>query len=99
MSRHLRTRVGGAIILAALAAAPALYAQDYLRTPQGSMMGQGMMGSLMSGMMDMMGMSGDMGGMAERCSGMMQALDDGHAHRPNDQWRSPQPQQPGQPRG
>jgi hypothetical protein len=31
---------------------------------------------------------------------MMQAMDHGHAQRPNEQWRSPEPErQPGQPRG
>jgi hypothetical protein len=91
-----------------LAAAPALYAQDYLRMPHGSMTGQGMMGEggmmdmmagRMSDMMNMMGMSGDMGGMMEHCNEMMHATDDGHAQRPNDQWRSPHPEQPAQPRG
>jgi hypothetical protein len=53
---------------------------------------------MMSGMMNMMGMSGDMGGTMEHCGQMMQAMDDGHADRPNDQWRSPQPEQPAGPR-
>jgi hypothetical protein len=46
----------------------------------------------------MMGMSGDMGGMMEHCGQMMQAMNGDHAQRPNDQWRSPQPEQPAQPR-
>jgi hypothetical protein len=100
MSKHLRTLAVGAAIVAGLAAAPALSAQDYLRMAQGSMMGQrmmeqggvmGMMGGMMSGMM---GMSGDMGGMMEQCSTMMQGRG---GQRPNDQWRSPQPEQRGQP--
>jgi hypothetical protein len=57
------------------------------------------MGGMMSDMMNMMGMSGDMGGMMEHCNQMMQAMDGGHAQRPNDQWRTPQPEQRGQPRG
>jgi len=111
MSKHLRTLAIGATIAAGLAAAPALYAQDYLRMPQGSMMGEGMMGeggmmgmmgSMMSGMMNMMGMPGgmgdmgNMGGMMEHCNAMMQGTD---GQRPNDQWRAPQPEQPGQPQG
>jgi hypothetical protein len=95
MSKHLRTLAVGAAIAAGLAAAPALYAQDDLSNSHGSMMGEGMMGS----MMNMMGMSGDMGGMMEHCNEMMHATDDGHAQRPNDQWRSPHPEQPAQPRG
>jgi hypothetical protein len=101
MSKQLRTLVVGAAIVTGLAAAPALYAQDHLGVPHGSMMGRGgIMGGMMSDMMNMMGMSGDMGGMMEHCSQMMQAMEGGHAQRPNDQWRSPEPeQQPGQPRG
>ena len=54
MSKHLKTLAVGAAIAAGLAAAPALYAQDHLRMPHGSMMGQGehrweMMGGMMSG--------------------------------------------------
>jgi hypothetical protein len=99
MSKHVRTLAAGAAIVAGLAAAPAPYAQDSLATPHGSMMGQGimgeggmtgMMGSMMSGTMHMMGMSDDMGGMMEQCSTMMQAPD---GQRPNDQWRTPQPEQ------
>jgi hypothetical protein len=103
MSKHLKNLAIGATIAAGLAAAPALYAQDYLSLSHGSMMDRdtmgeggmmGMMGGMMSGMMDMMGMSGDMGGMIEQCSTMMQGRG---GQRPNDQWRSPQPEQPGQP--
>jgi hypothetical protein len=108
MSKHQRTLSVGAAIVAGLAAAPALYAQDYLRMPLGSMMSEGMIGEggmmgMMGGMMSgMMGMSADMddlGGMMEHCNQMMQAMDDGRAQRPNEQWRSPEPEQPGQPRG
>jgi hypothetical protein len=108
MSKHLRALVVGGAIVVILAVAPALYAQSYLSMSHGSMMSEGRMGSMMSegrmgsmmsGMMNMMGMSGDMGGMMEHCGQMMQAMDDGHADRPNNQWRSPQPEQPAQPRG
>ena len=109
MSKHLRTLAIGTAIVAGLAAAPALYAQDYLIMSHGSMMDRGMvgqggtmggmMGSMMSGMMGMSGGMGDMGGMMEHCNAMMQAMDGDHADRPNDQWRSPQPEQPGRPQG
>jgi hypothetical protein len=84
MNKHLKTLAAGAAIAAGLAAAPALYAQDYLSMPSGSMMGQdmmgqggmmGKMGSVMSDMMNMMGMSGDMGGMTGHCNAMMQGTD------------------------
>ena len=96
MSKHLRALVVGGAIVVILAVAPALYAQSYLSMSHGSMMSEGRMGSMMSGMM---GMSGDMGGMMEHCGQMTQAMDDGHADRPNDQWRSSQPEQSAQPRG
>jgi hypothetical protein len=106
MRKHLKTLAVGAAIVAGLAAAPAPHAQDYLSMPDGSMMGQGMMGqdmmgmmgSMMSGMMNMMGMSGDMdemGGMMEQCSTMMQGMD---GQRPNEQWQDRQPERP-QPEG
>jgi hypothetical protein len=95
MSKHLRILAVGAAIAVGLAAAPALYGQDYLSLSQESGMMDGMMGSMMPGMTDMMGMSGDMGGMMKQCSTMMQGRG---GQRPNDQWRSPPPEQPGQPR-
>jgi hypothetical protein len=57
---------------------------------------RGMMGGVTSDMMNMMGMSDDMAGMMDRCSTMMQGTD---GQRPNDQWRTPQPEQPGQRQG
>ena len=84
MSKYLRTLAVGAAIAAGLTAAPVLYAQDYLSMRHGSMMGEDMMGH---------------GGMMEHCNEMMQAMDGGHAQRPNDQWRTPQPEQPAQPQG
>jgi membrane protease subunit (stomatin/prohibitin family) len=103
MKTHLKTLALGATIVGALAAAPALYAQSYLSMSHGSMMGEGMMGDsgimgMMGGMMNMMGMSGDMGDMMEQCGQMMQAMDDGNTRRPNDQWRSPDLEEPAQPR-
>jgi len=100
MNKHLKNLVAGAAIAAGLAAAPELYAQDELAMPHDPMMDQGgmlgMMGSVMSDMMNMMGMSGDMGGMMDHCNAMMQGTD---GQRPNDQWRSPQPEPPGQRQG
>lgn len=111
MSKHPRTLATGAIVVAGLAAAPALYAQDDLRMPHASMMGQGgMMGeggmmdgmvdSMMSGLMTMIGMSGDLDGMMEHCNAMMQGMDGGHLDRPNEQWRRGEraPQEDLQPR-
>jgi hypothetical protein len=111
MSKHLRTLAAGAAIAMGLAAAPALYAEDDLAMRHDSMMGQGMMsrgmmgqgmmgqGGTMSGMMNMMGMSDDKDDMMDHCNQMMQAMGGDHADRPNDQWRSPEPEQPGRPRG
>jgi hypothetical protein len=91
MSKHLRNLAVGTAIAVGLAAAPTVYAQDYLRTPHDSMMGRGMMGEG--------GMMGMMGGMMERCKEMMQAMGDGRTDRPNDQWRPSELEQPAQPRG
>jgi hypothetical protein len=112
MSKHLRTVAVGAAVVAGLAVAPALDAQDYLSMSHGPMIGKrmmdqggmmgGMMSSVMSRMRNMMGMSGgmgDMAGMMEHCSEMMQGMDGGHGDRPNDQWRSPQSEQRDQPQG
>jgi hypothetical protein len=98
MSKHLKTVAAGVAIAAGLAAAPALYARDNLAMRHDSMMGQGgtrgMMGSVMSDMMIMMGMSGGMG-MREHCN----AMQGSEGPRPNDQWRTPQPGQRGQRQG
>jgi hypothetical protein len=90
MNKHLKTLVAGAAIAGGLAAAPP-YAQ---MTGQGGM--TGMMGSMMSGTMPMMGMSGDVGGRTEHCNAMMQGTD---GQRPNNQWRTPQPERRGQGQG
>ena len=99
MNKHLKTLAAGVAIAAGLAAAPALYARDNLAMRHDSMMGQGgmrgMMGGVMSDMMNMMGRSGDMG-MREHCNAMMQGSE---GQRPNDQWRTPQPGQRGQRQG
>ena len=49
MNKHLKTLVAGAAIAAGLAAAPALYAEDYLSMPHGSMIDQGGMRGMMGG--------------------------------------------------
>jgi hypothetical protein len=40
VNKHLKTLAAGVAIAAGLAAAPALYAEDYLSMPHGSMMDQ-----------------------------------------------------------
>jgi len=81
MRTHLRTLLVALTLAAGVAAAPTIYAHD--DGAGGSTMGRGMMGER--------GMMGMMGGMMEHCNEMMQAMDDGHAHRPNEQWRDRQP--------
>jgi hypothetical protein len=91
MSKHLKNLAIGATIAAGLAAAPVLYAQDYLSPSQGSMMGRGMMGQG--------GMMGQMSSMMESCNQMMHAMK-GNEHggqRPNEQWQERSPQQQDQP--
>lgn len=97
MNKHLQTLAASAVIAAGLAAATALYAQDYQSMPHGSTMDQdvmrgtrGMIGGVMADVMNMRGRSGDMG-MRDHCNAMMQG-----GQRPNDQWRRPQPGQRGQ---
>ena len=82
MRKHLKTLLVASILAVGLAAAPAIYAHDS-DGASGSTMGRGMMGER-----NMMGM---MGGMMEHCNEMMQAMDDGHADRPNEQWRNQHP--------
>lgn len=71
------------VVVAALAAAPTLYAEDS-QPPSGSMMGHGMMGG-MTGMTSM-------GRMMDHCNQMMQS--GGSGSRPNDQWRKNAPTNP-----
>jgi hypothetical protein len=100
VNKHLKTLAAGVAVAAGLAAAPALYARDNLAMRHDSMMGQGgmrgMMGGVMSDMMNMMmAMSGGMG-MREHCNAMRHGIE---GPRPNDQWRTPQPGQRGQRQG
>ena len=93
MRQHLKTLLVASTLAAGLAAAPTIYAHDS-DGAGGSTMGRGMMGER--------GMMGMMGGMMEHCNERMQAMDDGRAHRPNEQWRDgplapqdlPRPQAP-----
>ncbi len=66
--------------IAALLAAPALYAHD-TPAPSGSTTRQGMMGDR--------NMMGRMSQMMDQCSGMMQG-----GGQPNDQWRRNAPEKP-----
>ena len=84
MTKPTRILVLTAMLLATVAVAPALYADDS-RGSHGSMMGRGMMGgnSMMGGHgMGMMNMSR----MMDHCGAMMQGNE-----RPNDQWRRNRP--------
>jgi hypothetical protein len=84
MTKPTRILVLAVMLLATVAAAPALYAEDS-HGSRGSMIGRGMMGgsSMMSGHgMGMMNMSR----MMDHCSAMMQGNE-----RPNDQWRRSPP--------
>jgi membrane protease subunit (stomatin/prohibitin family) len=84
MRKHRKTLLVASTLALGLAAAPALYAHDS-DGADGSMMGRGMMGQMSS--------------MMKNCSQMMQAMmgDGQEPARPNEQWRDPSPQQPGQP--
>jgi hypothetical protein len=80
MSKHLKTLLVASTLAAGLAAAPAIYAHD----SDGA-------GGSMTGTIGKHGMMGMMGGMMEHCNEMMQAMDEGYGHRPNEQWRDRQP--------
>ncbi len=86
-----RTLALALVLLGALAAAPALYADDS-HGSHGSMMDRGMMGR--SGMMGGhgMGMMNQMRQMMDQCGAMMQGGSRGD--RPNDQWRRQTPTTP-----
>ena len=76
MRNAKRTFALAATLIAAMIAAPTLYAQG-TREPAGSMMRGGMMGGG--------NMMGRMDRMMDHCSTMMQG--EFHGGRPNDQWR------------
>jgi hypothetical protein len=83
-----RLLIIASVIVAGLAIAPSLFAQDtheHGTTDSATMMGRdSTMGR--GGMMGMMGMMGSMMQMMEHCNQMMGAMMDGSS-RPNDQWR------------
>jgi len=85
MRKSTRALAIASIVIASLAAAPALYGQDSEESG-GSMMGSGMMGQ--GGMMNMMG---KMSEMMEDCSSMMQSTNHDGSERPNEQWRERSP--------
>ena len=79
------------ILLASVMVAPSLYAEAG-HDSSGPMMSNGMMGdngTKNEGMMGMMKMMKQMGGMMDHCNGMMS---DSH---PNEQWRKNAPVEPG----
>jgi uncharacterized protein YidB (DUF937 family) len=93
MRKSMTMFAGATALVAGLAAAPALYADESQKPREhGAMMGSGMMGQGdMSGMMSMMG---QMAGMMEGCTKMMQGASNGGSGEPNDQWRKEAPTTP-----
>ncbi len=83
MRNTKRTLVLAAASIAAMLAAPTLYAQD-AREPAGSMMRGGMMGGGNT--------MGRMSRMMDHCGAMMRG--GAHGDRPNDQWRKRSPVTP-----
>lgn len=91
MRRQAKTLIAAATLVAGIATATSLYADDQGNTGAGGgmMMGHGVMDE--GGMMPMMQQMSDM---AEHCSQMMQGADDGGSGVPNEQWRKPPPATP-----
>lgn len=81
MHKSIKALAVTSAVIAALVAAPALYAHES-KESDSSMMGPGMMDQG-----GMMGMMGQMSEMMEGCSKMMQSMHQGDAERPNEQWR------------
>jgi len=83
MRKHSTALVLASALVAAIAAAPALYAEEN----QPPLSGHGMMGdeNRGGGMMGMMNMMKQMSQMMDHCGTMMQSRGSG---RPNDQWRN-----------
>lgn len=78
MRKSTKILAAAGLLVAGLAAAPALYAHD----SGGSMLGQGMMG-----------MMGEMTEMMAGCSEMMQSMRQGGSGAPNEQWPHDTPAQ------
>lgn len=81
MRKSTKILAAAGLLVAGLAAAPALYAHDSGGSG-GSMMGQGMMG-----------MMGEMTEMMAGCSEMMQSMRQVGSGAPNEQWRQDTPGQ------
>ena len=96
MKRIVTLSLAAAVLGAAVAASPALRAQDRPAAPQpqspGMMEHGGMMGGDMGGMMKMMG---QMSQMMEQCSRMMQSMNARPAPGGSDQPRETPPANPG----
>lgn len=90
MLDHLKPVAAAAVLIAGLAVAPILYAND-AKTPEHdqSTMGQAMKGH--GGMMNMMGQKNQM---MDHCAEMMQGAMGDSADRPNEQWRKQAPKAP-----
>ncbi|MBI2735963.1 MAG: hypothetical protein HYX38_05345 [Rhodospirillales bacterium] len=93
MRTNLKTLLGTAAIVAALAGGPAVYAYAETQNQERSddMMGHGGMMS-QDGMMGMMNMMGQMSQMMETCNNMMQSMNQGGSGKPNEQWRKSAPE-------
>ena len=90
MRKSMTMIAAATALVAGLAAAPALYADESQKPREhGAMMGSGMMGQG-----DMTGMMGQMAGMMESCTKMMQGASNGGSGKPNDQWRKKAPATP-----
>lgn len=88
MRNSVKTLVAAAALIASAAVGPTLYANESASSGEhdGSMMGSGMTG--------MMNMMEQMSEMMDGCSKMMQgAMDDGSG-KPNEQWREDAPMAP-----
>ncbi|HEY9567847.1 MAG TPA: hypothetical protein VIR38_07145 [Thalassobaculum sp.] len=84
MRKSTKSLAAAGLLVAGLAAAPALYAHES-GGAGGSMMGQGKMGK--------MGVMGEMTEMMAGCSEMMQSMRQGGSGAPNEQWREDTPGQ------
>lgn len=99
MRKNWNGLVAASTLLAGLAAATALYAQDEPATRQNPMGqsgmmqdGRGMMDKM--NMMGQMGQMGQMGEMMETCNKMMKdQMTERNSKRPNEQWRDREPHQ------
>jgi len=86
MRTNIKTLLSAAVVTAALAGTPTLYA--YADNPT-----QGQSGGMMQGGQGgMMGMMGQMSEMMENCNKMMQSMHQGGSGKPNEQWRENAPE-------